>query len=51
VGNAKLADVNNPLRNFVERELPSIDLTRFPNRPADCINLSIGDPTTSLSFR
>lgn len=51
MGNKKLADVKNPLRNFVEKELPSIDLTLYPNRPTECINLSIGDPTTSLNFR
>ena len=50
-GNKVLAEVKNPLRNFVEKELPSIDLKQFPGRPAECLNLSIGDPTTSLSFR
>jgi hypothetical protein len=43
--------VKNPLRNFVEKELPAIDLSKFSARPNDCINLSIGDPTISLSFR
>ena len=46
-----LAEVKNPLRNFVEKELPSIELKQFPGRPAECLNLSIGDPTTSLSYR
>lgn len=50
-GNKVLAEVKNPLRNFVEKELPSIDLKQFPRRPAECLNLSIGDPTTSLSYR
>ena len=50
-GNKVLAEVKNPLRNFVEKELPSIDLKQFPGRPAECLNLSIGDPTTSLSYR
>jgi hypothetical protein len=51
VGNKVFADVKNPLRNFVEKTLPSIDLAQYPTRPTACINLSIGDPTTSLSFR
>lgn len=50
-GNKVLAEVKNPLRNFVEKELPSIDLKQFPGRPSECLNLSIGDPTTSLSYR
>jgi len=47
-GNINLATVKNPLRNFVEKELPSINLTNYPNRPKETVNLSIGDPTTSL---
>jgi hypothetical protein len=50
-GNKRLAEVKNPLRNFVEKEIPSIDLSQFPNRPQKNINLSIGDPTVSEEFR
>jgi hypothetical protein len=51
LGNKALGGVKNPLRNFVEKTLPSIDLTQYPTRPSQCVNLSIGDPTSSLSFR
>jgi hypothetical protein len=32
-GNINLASVKNPLRNFVEKELPSMNLSAFPDRP------------------
>ena len=51
IGNKVLANVKNPLRNFVEKELPSIDLSKYPDRPKQVINLSIGDPTISPDFR
>jgi hypothetical protein len=39
------------LRNYVEQEIKGISLTRFPNRPAKTVDLSIGDPTNSKEFR
>jgi ABC-type sulfate transport system substrate-binding protein len=50
-GNRALHTVKNPLRNFVERVLPSIQLQDFPDRPKESVNLSIGDPTTSPEYR
>lgn len=50
-GNKILADVKNPLRNYIEKELPTMDLSCFPNRPKNKVDLSIGDPTISLEFR
>jgi len=32
-GNQQLLTVLNPLRNYVEKELPLLDLTKAPNRP------------------
>ncbi len=39
------------MRNYVEKELGAINLEEFPKRPADKIDLSIGDPTNSADFR
>jgi hypothetical protein len=47
-GNHTIKDVKNPLRNFVEKVIPSIPLQNYPDRPKQQINLSIGDPTTSV---
>jgi len=50
-GNINIATVKNPLRNYIEKVLPSVDLKNYPERPEHCVNLSIGDPTASLLFR
>jgi hypothetical protein len=46
-GNLVLKAVQNPLRNFIEKVIPSIPLQDYPQRPTVQTNLSIGDPTTS----
>ena len=50
-GNRALLNVQNPLRNFVEKVLPSIQFQEYPDRPKQAINLSIGDPSTSPEYR
>ena len=34
-GNKDLHNIKNPLRNFVEKVLPSIKLDDYPDRPKD----------------
>ena len=46
-GNKVLADVKNPLRNYIENEIKKIDTSIYPQRPKEKIDLSIGDPTNS----
>ena len=43
--------VKNALRRFIEKVLPSISLQDYPDRPKEAVNLSIGDPSTSLDYR
>ena len=50
-GNLAFADLKNPLRNFIEKQIPSIKITDYPDRPKKGVNLSIGDPTLSPEFR
>lgn len=50
-GNRDLHTVKNPLRNFIEKVLPSIQLNEYPDRPKEQVNLSIGDPSTSPDYR
>ena len=50
-GNRDLHTVKNALRRFIEKVLPSISLQDYPDRPKEAVNLSIGDPSTSLDYR
>jgi hypothetical protein len=50
-GNKAFLNLKNPLRNFIERVLPSISLEDYPERPQEKLNLSIGDPTISPEYR
>ena len=50
-GNKDLHAVKNPLRNFIEKVLPSIKSNEYPDRPQELINMSIGDPSTSPEYR
>ena len=50
-GNKDLHSVKNPLRRFIEKVLPAIPLNDYPDRPKEQVNLSIGDPSTSLDYR
>lgn len=46
-GNKKLNDVKNPLRDYIENQINKIDITKYPGRPTNKIDFSIGDPTKS----
>ncbi|EAR94442.1 tyrosine/nicotianamine aminotransferase (macronuclear) [Tetrahymena thermophila SB210] len=48
----RIKNTCNPIRNYVESVLPKIDITLYKDtRPADNLNLTLGDPTLFSEFQ